>query len=263
MGANHSRSYRSGRPSSGQHFLCGASLAAELVANAGIAPGDVVLEIGGGRGRLTLPLARSAQRVIAVESDAVLCAELRRRFAGHAHVSVVQADILDVPFPTEPFRAFGNVPFALTTPILRRLLDDPASYLARADLVLQFEAARKRASIWPSTLLSLGWLPWWEFRLVRHLHASAFDPPPSVDGGVLAVTRRGRALLPVEHCEEYRSMLGAAFRRANLPVHRALRGVVPSAVFKHAEREHGLPSRATARDLDVFDWASLFSMARE
>jgi 23S rRNA (adenine-N6)-dimethyltransferase len=262
VGAKGSRSHRSGHPSSGQHLLRSEVLAAEVVAAAGIGPDDVVLEIGAGRGRLTLALARAARSVVAVEIDAGFVAALQRRFAGQPAVDIVQADVLEVPFPREPFRAFGNVPFALTTPILKRLLDDPTSTLVGADLILQYEAARKRASVWPGNLLSVGWLPWWEFRLVRHLYASAFEPPPSVDAGVLAVTRRRQALLPVELRNEYRSFLRRAFRRANLPVHRALRGHVTPGVLKRASRERGIPSGSKASELDVFDWVVLFSRAR-
>lgn len=262
MGARGSRSHRSGHPSSGQHLLRSAILAAELVADAGIGPDDVVLEIGAGRGRLTSALARTARRVVAVEIDAGSVAALRRRFAGQSAVDIVQADVLEVSFPREPFRAFGNVPFALTTPILKRLLDDPTSSLVGADLILQHEVARKRASVWPGNLLSLGWLPWWEFRLVRHLYASAFEPPPSVDAGVLAVTRKRQALLPAELRDEYRSFLRRAFRRANLPVHRALEGYVAPGVLKRASRERGIPSGSRASGLGVFDWVVLFSLAR-
>ena len=199
---------------------------------------------------------------MAVEIDAGFVAALRHTFAAREHVTVVQADFLKAPFPREPFRALGNVPFALTTPILKRLLNDPTA-LVRADLILQYEAARKRASVWPGNVLSLGWLPWWEFRLVRHLHASAFDPRPSVDAGVLTVTRRRQPLLPFDVREDYRTFLRQGFRRANLPVHRALKDHVAPGVLKRVAREHGIPSWSKVSDLDVFDWVALFSMGSE
>jgi len=259
VGAKRSRSRPSELRTSGQHLLRSDLLAAELVAHAGIGPGDLVFEIGAGAGRLTAALAHAARRVIAVEIDERFVAELRRRFRQEPNVEILHADILDVAHPDEPFRAFGNVPFGITTSILRRLLDDPRSELTGADLIVQFEAARKRTSTWPSTLLSLGWLPWWELRLVRHLHASAFVPPPSVDAGVLAIRRRARPLLPASSREEFRRFLRTAFRRADLPVRLSLGRDLPAAVIRQVMLERGMSKHARSTDLDVFDWVGLFS----
>lgn len=259
MSAAGSRSHRSGRPASGQHLLRSDALAEELVAQSGIGPDDLVLEIGAGRGRLTAALAHAAQHVVAVELDPVFADRLRTRFAGRTSVEILHGDVLQVPMPTAPFRAFGNVPFAISTAILRRLLDDPTSALVGADLILQFEAARKRASVWPSHLLTLGWLPWWELRLVRHLHAAAFEPPPSVDASVLRVTRRPQPLLLAEQRDDYRSLLRQAFRRADRPVLRTLGGRVTRGEWKRTMTSRGISYGARPTDLDVFDWVALFT----
>jgi 23S rRNA (adenine-N6)-dimethyltransferase len=221
---------------------------------------DLVLEIGAGRGRITDALADAAARVIAVELDAGDADVLRRRFRADPRIAVVEGDVLQVPLPETPFRAFGNVPFGLTTAILRRLLDDPTSALQRADLLVQYEAARKRAAHRPSNLLSLGWQPWWELRVARHLPAPAFEPAPSVDGALLSIVRRRRPLLPASDRQEYLQLLRAGFRRSGLPLYSSLRGQLPSRAWKRMARERGLPTGATARDLDVFDWVALYSL---
>ena len=223
---------------------------------------ELVLEIGAGTGRITAALARSAQRVVAVELDPGFVDGLRRRFRARPEVDIVEADILQLPLPSLPFRAFGNIPFASTTAILRHLLDDPTSSLHRADLIVQHEAARKRAAVWPSNLAALGWLPWWEFRLVRRLSASAFEPIPSVDAGVLSVTRRPGSLLRPEQRADYITLLRAGFRRADLAVHSSLRGHIPERAWKRMGRERGIAPSAKASDLDVFDWVALFSLVR-
>lgn len=234
----------------------------------GIGPTDHVLEIGAGSGRLTNALAERARRITAVELDPELAEGLRRRFVqdlatpddarGQAEVEVVQGDALRVPLPMERYRAFGNIPFAITTPILRRLLDDPAAPLRRADLLMQFEAARKRAAVSPGTLLSLGWQPWWEFTLARRIGRLGFDPPPSVDAGLLVITRRLPELLPAQERTGYVRLLRRAFDRASWPVRRSLRGTLPPMTWKRLARERGVAVDATPRDLDVFDWVAVW-----
>jgi 23S rRNA (adenine-N6)-dimethyltransferase len=232
------------------------------VRDAGIGSTDHVWEIGAGSGRLTVPLAECAGHVVAVERDPILAQELRRRFAGSRTVEVVEGDVLHVPLPSQPFRAFGNIPFAVTTPILRRLLDDPTSPLVRADLLVQFEAARKRATVSPSTLLTLGWAPWWEFALTRRIGRLGFEPAPSVDAGLLVVTRREPALLPATDRDAYVRLVRRAFERGSWPVRRSLRGVLPPLAWKRLARERGLKVDATPRDLDVHDWAEVFRRSR-
>jgi SAM-dependent methyltransferase len=163
------------RPS-GQHFLRSDILAAEIVDQARVSGDQYVLDIGAGTGRITRALARRAARVIAVELDPELVRRLRRDFLGDARVDVVEADVLDVRLPERPFRAFGNVPFGVGASILRRLLDAPASSLTRADLILQYEMASKRAATWPGTAAGIGWLPWWQFTLVRRLSLGIRSP---------------------------------------------------------------------------------------
>lgn len=258
MGVQGPRSRPGAARPSGQHFLRSGPLARELVAQAGVGSTDLVVEFGAGSGRITEALAHSAARVIAVELDAGYAEVLRRRFRGNRRVTVIEADMLQARLPEAPFRIFGNLPFGLTTSVLRRLLDDPSSPLARADLVVEYDVARKRSSVWPSNLAALGWLPWWEVRLSRHLPASAFEPRPSVDAGLLSIARRPQPLIPGDRRAEFLTLVGAGFRHADLPVHRSLRGRIPERTWKRAARERGIGRGASATDLDVFDWVALF-----
>jgi 23S rRNA (adenine-N6)-dimethyltransferase len=206
---------------------------------------------------MTEALLARAGRVIAVELAPDLARTLRRSFAADPTVEIVEADILRVAHPREPFRAFGNVPFGIGTAILRWLLDDPQSSVTRADLLLQYEVARKRASPWPSRLLSLGWLPWWEFALVRRIPRRAFMPPPIVDAGMLRITRRIPPLLPPSQRPAFVRTLKVGFRRSSEPVRVSLPGLTQD-VWKRLAAERGLPFGADATELDVFDWVALF-----
>src|SRR5438093_1343963 len=85
------RRSRSARSARGQHFLRSSRLAAALVRDAGIAPDEVVIDVGAGTGVLTLVLLEAGARVVAVERDASLAAGLRARFGGR--VSIVQSDV--------------------------------------------------------------------------------------------------------------------------------------------------------------------------
>ncbi len=173
-----------------------------------------MVEVGAGRGALTRALAELPIDVIAIELDPVWSERLRQelRHAGRRRVHVVDADFLRVALPRQPFRVIGSLPFGRTTDICRRIFDDPSLPLERADLIVQWEVACKRASRPPTSLLSTAWAPWWEFRLERRIPAGEFRPVPSADAGVLVATRRPTALLPTAMAQAY-----ARFVRAEWP----------------------------------------------
>jgi 23S rRNA (adenine-N6)-dimethyltransferase len=239
-----------GRRGHDQHFLRSSRLAADLVRAAAVRRSELVLEIGAGNGRLTLELARAAKHVLAVELDPRLAEELRRRLGGDANVTVEEGDALDLALPSEPFRVVANLPFSRTTAVLKRLLDDPLVPLERCDVIVEWGAALKRVAVWPSTLLGATWGAWWTFRIDRRLAASCFEPAPSVDAAVLVVARREPPLVPAADARAYAGFVRGGFNRG-------LRSVAPPRALRRVAR------RASARDLDAYQWGELFRAVRQ
>jgi 23S rRNA (adenine-N6)-dimethyltransferase len=179
----------------GQNFL-NAATADRLIDQADFRTGELVVEIGAGCGAMTFALARRGTRLIAVEADPVWCRHLRNRAGSYPQIRIVESDFLSMLLPAEPYRVIGSLPFGQTTEMLRRLLDDPKTSMQRADLIVQWEVARKRAATPPSTLLSTIWTPWWDIRLACRIPAAQFRPVPAVDAGYLTIMRRNPPLLP-------------------------------------------------------------------
>jgi 23S rRNA (adenine-N6)-dimethyltransferase len=246
------RSRSESRPH-GRHFLRSRRLVEALVADAGIGACDLVLDLGAGTGALTRELARRAERVWAVELDAVLAASLERRFAG-GNVRVIRADATRLRWPAEPFKVVANTPFDRSAAILRRLLDDPSVPLVAADLVVQWELAVKRAAVWPSTFAGAYWGAWYRFALVRRLPPCVFAPEPAVGAGVLRVVRREEPLVAEREHVAFRSFVKRGFA-AGRPSVRPL-------LFKRLGRDVGFDPRARARDLDAAQWAALYRADR-
>jgi len=244
-----------------QHFLATSALAAELVRGADVGDDDLVVEIGAGGGRLTVELARRAREVRAIELDPVWAERLREQFARTPRVAVIEGDALALPLPREPFRLFANVPFNRTTDILRHLLDDPATPLVRADLLVEWGAACKRARIVPSTYLGVVWGARYELTAVRRLHASAFAPPPTVDAGLLRIVRRERPLVPRQETGAFRQLVREAFK-SRVQLRRSLRGRVSPLQLKRLARAHGFAATAMPSDLDAYQWAALYHAVR-
>jgi 23S rRNA (adenine-N6)-dimethyltransferase len=245
----------------GQHFLRSSRLAAELVGDAGVEPGGLVIDIGAGTGVLTRALVETGAHVLALEADPTLATQLQRRFAG-GQVTVVEADARRWAWPREPFTVVANLPFAGSGEILSSLLRDPRNGLRSADVIVQWELAAKQAAVWPATMRATYWRAWFDIAIAARLARSAFSPPPSVDAAVLRYTRRPRPLVPPDDHDRYRQLLAEAFH-AQTPLQRALRGRLTPRELRRLASLLGFDPVSHARDLDPRQWAAVFSHARE
>lgn len=134
----------------GQSFLADEAVLAAILRAAELKPEQRVLEIGAGLGTLTAALADACRQVVAVEVDPALAAFLRHRFAGDPRVLLVEGDALTLPLPPpeaapapgERFRVVANIPYAIATPLLRRLLT-LGGVVDRCLLMVQREVAAR------------------------------------------------------------------------------------------------------------------------
>ena len=242
-----------------QNFLVDRRAIEGLVDGSGVGEGDLVVDIGAGNGLISGALARHGARVLAVERDPGLAERLRAKFATWPTVTVVEADVLTTPRPTEPYRVVANIPFGITTKILRRLLDDSGP-LDRADMIVQAEVARKRGTRGRGTLLNACWEPWFEFTTGARIPAVAFRPKPRVDAAILVVARRDPPLLDPASRRDYEQFVTAAFEGAHPTVASAL--TLPRAKFAPLAAELGFGVTSLPSQLDATQWVALFRAAR-
>jgi 23S rRNA (adenine-N6)-dimethyltransferase len=253
---------RPAREAPGQHFLRSKRLAAELVAEAEVARGDLVVEIGGGTGLLTQALARAGAELVVVERDPALAAQLHRRFGQLAFIKIVQADAAEHDWPKERFSVVANLPFARSGAILARLLRDPRLPLQRAHVIVQWQFAAKHAAVWPATLRSTYWRAWYDVSIACRIARTAFSPPPGVDGAFLHLERRTQPRVAASLHEQYWRFLAAAFT-AQEPIRRAIRRSLSPLQVKRLAPALGFAPAAHAWDLDARQWARLFVLACE
>jgi len=179
------------KPKLGQNFLVDIQAAHRIAAALGEITGRTVVEVGPGKGAITGALAAQAGHVVAVELDRELAAGLREQF-DPARVTVVEDDVLRFDFAGvaaqagERLRVAGNLPYAITSPILLKLAASHAA-LDVAVLMVQREVA-DRVSASPGTreygYLSVTMQMYGPVEQLFTLPPSAFSPPPKVHSTV-------------------------------------------------------------------------------
>jgi 16S rRNA (adenine1518-N6/adenine1519-N6)-dimethyltransferase len=182
------------RKSLGQNFLLDEHWLERVAETAGIQPEDTVLEVGAGLGSLTRHLGARARRVLAVELDQSLVPVLRDVTRDYPAVQVVEGDILSLPLEklvgklvVGTFRVAANIPYYITSAVIRRLLemDTPP---VRIVLTVQQEVA-KRICATPGdmNLLALSVQYYGTPTIVGLIPAAAFYPAPKVESAIVSV----------------------------------------------------------------------------
>lgn len=179
-----------------------------------------MVEIGPGRGALTRALRSRADRVSAIEIDQYLATKLASNFPD---VDVITGDFLEWTPDSSPYTLVGNIPFARSTDIVRRIaaLDQPP---LDAYLVVQREFAFRLCGrpFGQESLLSLELKPTWHIEIIDRLRRTDFDPPPKVETVMMRMAHRARPLLRPSELDRYREFLRNVFE-GPAPLGMALR----------------------------------------
>ena len=187
------------RPPLGQHFLHDQEVLERIASSLPIEPDSLVVEIGSGQGALTRQLLERGARVAAIEVDRELAAGLRERFSDAAALEVIEGDVLDVDLTElirsqldRPALVAGNLPYYITSPILRRVFAASAA-VKQAVFLMQKEVAERVVAVKGSR--DYGFLS-----VLSRLHADpellftvapgCFQPPPQVTSAVVRLVMR-------------------------------------------------------------------------
>ena len=269
------------KPKLGQHFLASEDVAARIVEAVGEVSQSTVLEIGPGRGILTSLLAKRARRLIAVELDRVLAAQLRLQFGMARNVEIIEADILAIDFDSlfgpkpglgrpgielkpEPVKVVGNLPYYITSDILLRLFEF-SKYFESIVIMVQREVADRIAARPGGReygLLSATAQLYGRVEKVFTLPPDAFVPPPKVHSTALRLTidPQQRRLGVVG--DGFIDFLRLSFGQKRKTLWNNLKGNYAGPELRRALAEARVKPTARAETLSLEQSAALFRALR-
>ena len=250
----------------GQNFVVDPGTVRRIVALAEVGPRDVVLEVGPGFGSLTLGLIGAARRVIAVEVDPALAAELPHTVAARApeaahRLDVVTGDAARVAhLPGElPSVLAANLPYNVAVPVVLHLLATVPS-LARGLVMVQAEVADRMTAapgsrVYGVPSVKLAWFA--SARRAGLVPRTVFWPVPNVDSGLVAFTRRPPPEPDVAR-EEVFAVVDAAFAQRRKTLRAALaRWAGGPVAAERILREAGVDPGARGESLTVSEFTRI------
>ena len=270
------------KPKLGQHFLASEEAAARIVDALGDVSQSTVLEIGPGRGMLTSLLAKRARRLIAVELDRVMAAQLRLEFGMARNVEIIEADILAIDFDSlfgpkpglarpgidlkpEPVRVVGNLPYYITSDILLRLFAF-SKYFDSIVIMVQREVADRIAAEPGGRdygMLSATAQLYARVENLFTLPPTAFVPPPKVHSSVLRLTIDPQQEKLGVAGDGFVDFLRLSFGQKRKTLWNNLKAKYDGAALKHALAEADVKATARAETLSLKQSAAVYLALRD
>jgi 16S rRNA (adenine1518-N6/adenine1519-N6)-dimethyltransferase len=254
----------------GQNFLTDPAILSRIAAAADLVPDDTVVEVGAGLGSLTRLLAGQAGRVIAVELDDHLVEILREQLTDFSNIEIIHEDILQVPdslvspLPNLGYKVVGNLPYYITSAILRLFLENEPRPSLIVVTIQREVAERIVAKPGEMNLLAVSVQFYGQPRIVMRIKAGAFYPRPEVDSAVVRIDVGERSTVTLDQGIDesaFFRVARAGFGQKRKTLRNSLSaglGLSPLSVEKALTQAHVDPRRR-AETLSLEEWAKVTS----
>lgn len=257
----------------GQNFLVSPGVLSHILDAAEITTEDVVLEIGPGLGVLTRALAGRAGRVVAVEIDPTLVAGLDEQLKEYANVEIVGGDILtldvtglmagearSVLAPASPYKVVANIPYYITSAVIRHLLEARAKPTLIVLMVQKEVAQRITATPGQMSLLSVSVQFYGTPRLMHQVPAGAFYPAPKVESAILRIEPLAEVRMHESEIDGFFEVVRAGFSQKRKQLRNSLaQGLhLPTQTIDQGMNAVGIAPQRRAQTLSVEEWITLY-----
>jgi 16S rRNA (adenine1518-N6/adenine1519-N6)-dimethyltransferase len=253
----------------GQHYLGASGWQEKIFSTLPLGAEDVWIEIGPGHGEMTRHLATRARRLIAIEADRRLWAQLQEDVAQRPNdwpgVEVVAGDVLQQDLAKlaggERFRIYGNLPYYITSPILHRLFT-VAGQIVSIHIVIQYEVAARIVA--PPGHREYGYLSaacqfYTRPKIALKIPPGAFRPPPKVQSALVEMTLPGgRASLGINDEGKFLKFIQLCFSQKRKTLRNNLRAIASDEAIAEALAAHHLRPDARAEQLSLANFSAIY-----
>lgn len=245
----------------GQNFLVSKSIVNDIIKAADLKPGDVVLEVGPGKGILTEALLEAVPRgkVIAVEKDARLVEFLEEKFSSAKNLEIINEDILKSQISnlkSQKYKIVANIPYYITSHFSRKFLENPPTggQPSKMVLMVQKEVGERIAgcSKKKESILSISVKVYGEPKIIKKVPASYFHPKPKVDSVILLIDNISKDFFKNIDEKSFFDLVKRGFSQKRKLLKNNLKMLDTECLIKC-----GIVEKARAEELSTDDWKCL------
>lgn len=243
-----------------QNFLKDKGLVAKLISQSTITKDDTVFDIGAGQGVITDELIKASGKVIAFEIDSNLFGKLEHRLEGIKSVEVRLGNFLDYPLPNYPYKVFSNIPFNITSAVIKKLTE-AQNPPADTYLILQKEAAEKflgKPYDIKNSQLATQLKPWFDMTVVYNFAKDDFFPKPMVDIVLIRIEKRNSPLIDPKDKPLYDDFVTYTYNQFQPNIVEGLSKVIGHNTMTKLAKQVGFNPNSKPSELEEKAWYGIF-----
>lgn len=249
------------KKSLGQHWLEDQASLRRICEVAELDSGDVVVEIGPGKGALTELLVPTVKEVIAIEFDGYLADTLKQRVTAD-NLTVVNEDCLEFDYTAVPegYKVVANIPYYLTSNLLRVLSENPNPPALIVLLIQKEVAERVAASPGSMSILAVTVQNYYQTELDIVVEANMFCPPPKVDSQVVVLRRRYQPLYDEQNRQQIFRIVKAGFAQKRKKLKTSLSSGLrlPKQQVEDALKSANVSADCRPQELSLEQWQAVY-----
>jgi 23S rRNA (adenine-N6)-dimethyltransferase len=244
-----------------QNFLKDKDLVVNLINKTSLNEEDVVYEIGVGQGIITEQLLKKVKKVVAFEIDKNFYDKLSQRFANQNSLDLKLGNFLDYNLPTSHFKVFSNIPFNITSAIVKKLTQTSSPPIDTY-LFVQKEAAKKfigKPFDNKNSQLAILLKPWFNTEVIHSFDRNDFFPKPMIDIVLMRIEKRTEPLIETKDKRLYEDFIVYTFNQFKPNVVEGLAKVIGKDNMVRLANQLGFKPSSKPSELDYSHWQGIFT----
>ena len=220
---------------------------------------EIVIEMGPGEGMITAPLSKIYEEgVVAIEVDKTLSEKLKETFYSNKNIKIKNQDFLQYKLPTSDFDVVANIPFNITTEVIKKITQE--TKLKTAILIMQKETGLRFVGLphEKSSLISNILQIDYDLDFLTKISKNEFTPKPRVDACIISIKRKNKKIITKK--EDFKDFLTLVFTKAKPLLKDALKSGFTKTQIHIICTKNKIKPDTHIRNITFTQWVSLFNV---
>lgn len=243
-----------------QNFIKNKKLVSDLISRSSISKNDIIFDIGAGHGIITKELLDIGCKVKAFEIDNNLYKRLVEKYKSESSLELILGNFLKFNLPSYPYKVFSNIPFNITSSVIKKLTNSINPPLDTYLIVQKEVAIRFIGKPFDSknSQISILLKPWFESTVLHKFSRSDFFPKPNIDVVLMRIEKKYKPLVNIENKQLYYDFIAYTYNQRKSNISKGLSKVIRNEDLINLSKQLKFSLNSKPSDMSLTSWLGIF-----